>query len=615
MNTGLSPTNSTIEHAFRTALVHQGLIALGILALLWLVWGASRNWVPAPGAGGAVAAEPRGRRVLRIGFGVLWLFDGILQAQPQMPAGLPSEVISPTAQGSPAWVQHLVNWGGNAWSFHPIEAAAAAVWIQVGIGLWLLVATRGRWSQLAGVASVVWGLAVWGFGEAFGSLLAPGQSWLTGAPGAALLYAAAGVFIALPPRAWRTRLPGRVLLGAVGVFFAGMAAMQAWPGNGFWAGGSGGPVASMIQSMVSTPQPKFLADLLRHFASFAAAHAFTVNMVVVIALAALGAVFVAAAVAPGVVTARARHVTRVAVIAGAVFCLAVWVLIQDCGFFGGVGTDPNSMIPTILLFAAGYGALLPEPAPGAAAEPAPGLATAPPVVPGPAAVVGPALQRALAAVNFSSVTAFGALAIVVLGAAPMAAASANRTADPIIAQALVGYSPPLLEPAPAIHLTNQYGKPASLSSLRGKVVLLVFLDPVCTTDCTFMGQEFLQAGQLLAAERSRVELVGVVVNPVYNSQAVIHAYDQQEGLSGLPNWEYLTGTRAQLAAAWKPYGIVGEVLPAGAMIAHNDIAYIIDQSGQIRQELDFDPGPATSASEASFASLLANDTNQLLGTS
>ena len=40
-----------------------------------------------------------------------------------------------------------------------------------------------------------------------------------------------------------------------------------------------------------------------------------------------------------------------------VFCLADWVLVQDLGFLGGLGTDPNSMIPLILLFSAGYLAL------------------------------------------------------------------------------------------------------------------------------------------------------------------------------------------------------------------------------------------------------------------
>jgi hypothetical protein len=33
------------------------------------------------------------------------------------------------------------------------------------------------------------------------------------------------------------------------------------------------------------------------------------------------------------------------------------VLIQDLGFLGGLGTDPNSMIPFVLLAAGGYLAL------------------------------------------------------------------------------------------------------------------------------------------------------------------------------------------------------------------------------------------------------------------
>jgi hypothetical protein len=40
-----------------------------------------------------------------------------------------------------------------------------------------------------------------------------------------------------------------------------------------------------------------------------------------------------------------------------VLCLADWVLIQDLGFLGGLGTDPNSMIPFVLLAAGGYLAL------------------------------------------------------------------------------------------------------------------------------------------------------------------------------------------------------------------------------------------------------------------
>jgi cytochrome oxidase Cu insertion factor (SCO1/SenC/PrrC family) len=227
----------------------------------------------------------------------------------------------------------------------------------------------------------------------------------------------------------------------------------------------------------------------------------------------------------------------------------------------------------------------------------------------------PAWRKALATVSFGSVTALGALAIVLLGTVPMAAASANRTADPVLAEAIAGYSPPLNDPAPPFTLTSQHGATVSLASLRGKVVLLTFLDPVCTTDCTLMGREFLQAGTMLARDAGHVELVGIVVNPVYYSTAVVNDFDQQEGMSALPNWDFLTASPGQLARVWKAYGITGQVLPAGSMIGHNDLAYVIDASGHIRQEVDFDPGPGNSATMSSFASLLAGDARQLLGAS
>jgi cytochrome oxidase Cu insertion factor (SCO1/SenC/PrrC family) len=589
MNSGLDPADPTLVAAFRSALLHQGLIAAGLFLLLWLLWGASMNWLR-PGAAGHAphAAEPAGRRVLRIGFGLLWVFDGILQAQPRMPGGLPSQVIEPTAQNSPRWVQGLVNAGGTIWSNHPITAAAASVWIQVGIGLWLLVAVRGWWSRGAGLASVAWGLMVWMWGESFGGIFAPGLSWLTGAPGAVLLYCVAGALIALPASAWRTARTGRLLLAGAGVFFIGMAVLQAWPGRGYWQGKSGS-LSAMVTSMAQTSQPRALSALVSAFGSFDTAHGFAVNLFVVIALAAIGA---------ALLTGRPRLV-RAAVLAAGVLCLADWVLVQDFGFFGGLGTDPNSMIPTILLLAAGYLAL--TRLPDAAAEPE---------------LVRPEGARAaIAATSLQAVTALAALGVIVIGAAPMAAASLNPTADPILAQAIAGYSPPLNSPASPFRLTSQDGRTVTLASLRGKVVLLTFLDPVCTTDCPLIAQEFKATAAMLGARAKQTELVAIVANPTYYGTQFTQAFTRQEGLNTVPGWLYLTGTLAQLRSAWQQYGVTVQNLPAGAMSAHDDLAFVIDRSGVIRQEIDSDPGPGTSSTRSSFAALFTADVRQALSQS
>ena len=666
MNSGLNPADPTLVSAFRSALLHQGAIALLIIAFLWLVWASARAWrLTTPGAkaagngsGAGVAggvgagtgagtgvragsgwlagwtgragrgpgrpAEARGRWLLRVGFGVIWILDGILQAQPKMAGGLAAQVIEPTAAASPGWVQHLVNWGGTSWSFHPIQAGAASVWIQVGIGAWLLVAARGPWSRLAGLASVGWGLVVWVFGESFGGIFAPGLSWLTGAPGGVLIYVVAGALIALPENAWRSPRLGRLLLGGIGVFFLGMAVLQAWPGRGYWKGtinGQPGTLSGMVQSMSTTSQPHFLSALLADFGSFAARNGFAVNLVVVIVLAAMGAVFLAGN----------RRLIRYAVWFGIAFCLADWVLVQDLGFLGGLGTDPNSMVPLILLFSAGYLSLTPMPQEASeVSEVAVTTGADEAVVDGGASESGASdsggrgwpgvlapgeLTGRLALASARSVAAVAAVAVIVIGAAPMAVAAVNRTADPILALAIEGSTEQVEFPAYGFQLTDQNGQTVTLASLRGKVVLMTFLDPVCTTDCPIIAQEFKETGVLLGSADKDVDLVAIVANPIYRSTAFTLAFDRQEGLSTVPNWLYLTGSSSELSRVWNEYGVAVQDLPAGAMIAHGDLAVVIDRSGHVREEIGADPGPGTTSTQSSYSVLLAQYARQALADS
>jgi len=339
----------------------------------------------------------------------------------------------------------------------------------------------------------------------------------------------------------------------------------------------------------------------------------------VLALAVTGAMLLAGT---GVISdagsARIRaRVLRPAVILLLVFCLADWVLIEDFGFFGGLGTDPNSMVPVAILAAAGYLALAPAPAiepavaarPVATAEPAPASAQA--AQPLPARLATTAI-RAVTGAGLRAVFAMWAAVIVIVGAGPMALAQASSTASPIIAQAIAGSAAPLNFTAPAFSLTDQRGSPVSLAGLHGKVVLLTFLDPVCTSDCPLIAQEFRAADRLLGSRAHDVELVAIVANPVYRSAAYTRAFDRQEGLDAVPNWLFLTGSLSQLQNTWRNYNVAAQILQAGGMAAHTDLAYVIDRNGQTRSELNFDPGPGTSSSQSSFAAELAGSAQQVL---
>ena len=215
------------------------------------------------------------------------------------------------------------------------------MWIQVGIGIWLMAAADGPWSRLAGLASAGWGLVVWVFGESFGGIFAPGLTWLFGAPGAVSYYCAAGASEspagtrtgALPGWAGCAWARGRVLRrdgGAPGLAGAGLLA-------GDRARGTRAPGMTRPR-LAQTPQPGFLAAWVRAFTSFDEAHGFAVNLFAVIALAVIGLVLLAARP----LRPARLALLRAAVMFLAVLCLADWVLIEDFGFFDVAGPTRTS---------------------------------------------------------------------------------------------------------------------------------------------------------------------------------------------------------------------------------------------------------------------------------
>jgi cytochrome oxidase Cu insertion factor (SCO1/SenC/PrrC family) len=404
-----------------------------------------------------------------------------------------------------------------------------------------------------------------------------------------------------------------------------MAVLQAWPGRGSWQGashGQPGALAAMAQSMSLTPQPGFLSGWLFAFGTFDQAHGFAVNLVVVVALAATGAAFL---------SGRPRLI-RLALPGFLLLCLADWVLVQDLGFLGGLGTDPNSMIPFALLAGSGYLALTRRPPMAAAAAPEalapasrPAAAAVParagsPAAAGVPAVAGTpwysrfrpaALHQYAASAGTRSVAALGGAALIVLGAAPMAVAQASSNADPILAESLAGPAAPLDYPAPGFALTDQNGATVTLASLRGKVVLLSFFDPACTSACPPIGQEFRRAATLLGPSARQVALVGVVLSPAYRPVSTVQAFGRREGLSQVPGWLGLTGPVARLRQVWHSYGITAQDL-AGAAAQHATEAFVIDRAGRVRRRFSTEPGPGTAAIRSSFAVLFATAARQAM---
>jgi cytochrome oxidase Cu insertion factor (SCO1/SenC/PrrC family) len=347
----------------------------------------------------------------------------------------------------------------------------------------------------------------------------------------------------------------------------------------------------MVGDMAGTSQPALFHSLVSWFASLDAGHAFAVNLAFVLALAAMGVLLLQPRLG----------LVRCGVILSAVVCLVDWILIEDLGFFGGVGTDPNSMIPTFLVVGAGYLALTRQPAH--------------PEEPAAVPVPTPTFRQALAAdpaYAFRSVAALSAMVVTLMGVVPMLIVTPNRHADPILTEAADGPVNAVDLPAGDFSLTDQNGRPVTLASLRGKVVALTFLDPVCTNDCPVVAAEFRAADRMLGADAGRVAMVAINANPVFRNAAYVQAFDAQEDLTNVSNWQFLTGGLPALSTAWKEYGILVSVEPGGGMIDHSFVSYIIDSTGQTRFELDSSPGSDTSAFTSSFAQTLAGSIERVL---
>ncbi len=133
--------------------------------------------------------------------------------------------------------------------------------------------------------------------------------------------------------------------------------------------------------------------------------------------------------------------------------------------------------------------------------------------------------------------------------------------------------------APGFTLTNQFGEPISLSQFKGRITVLSFEDPECTDVCPLTTQSMVLAKELLGAAGKSVQLLGVDANPTAVKTADVLAYSRAHGLTN--QWNYLTGSVAQLKAVWKAYDIAVQV--ADGDVDHTPALYVIDAQGRLRK--------------------------------
>lgn len=135
-------------------------------------------------------------------------------------------------------------------------------------------------------------------------------------------------------------------------------------------------------------------------------------------------------------------------------------------------------------------------------------------------------------------------------------------------------------PAPGFSLRDQSGALVSLASLRGRPVLLTFLDSRCKASCPIEGRQLASILRRLPAAQ-RPALVVVSVDRAGDTPASVRRALREWGLRGPWAAHWLNApTRAGLAAVWHDYDVT--VKPASNDIVHSLALYLIDRRGDER---------------------------------
>ena len=151
-------------------------------------------------------------------------------------------------------------------------------------------------------------------------------------------------------------------------------------------------------------------------------------------------------------------------------------------------------------------------------------------------------------------------------------------------------------PAPAFTLHDQRGAAVSLADHQGKVVLLTFLDPLCTDNCLILAQHIAAAYDRLGEDAQDLVVLAININPAEQTPEAMQTFFQKQGLDESPAWHFLRGeweTVTEVVAAY--YVSAGEPKPSKpGEVLHQDVVFLIDRDGELRVLITY-PTPVGTA--------------------
>ena len=132
-------------------------------------------------------------------------------------------------------------------------------------------------------------------------------------------------------------------------------------------------------------------------------------------------------------------------------------------------------------------------------------------------------------------------------------------------------------------LTDQHGQSLTLSSLRGKVIVLNFIFTHCSGPCPLLSLKFSRLQQQLGDRLGKqVMLLSVTIDPRRDTPEVLTAYAQRYQ-ANLTGWKFLTGTTQDILMVATAYGADYQATMEG-VVDHRLLTCVIDQTGTVVRE-------------------------------
>lgn len=545
-----SVSNQLVVNMFHHAIFHNAIYWILALGLVLIAIAALRGGLSRFNLSENGLAEPRSRSYLRIGFGLIWLVDGILQFQVSMPLGLANDVVRPMAVGTPGFLHSWMLSGILLWNEHPIALAVGTAWIQVGIGILLLV-SNGAIGRLAAAVSVGWAFLIWLIGNGAGGIFQNTSSILFGWPGATLFYVLAGVALVLNNELFTTYF-AKTLNKILSVLLIIGALLQCLPDRGFWHGGNSNALSSMASTMTATPQPHVIAWLMNKTGTLAGTMGGGFNLVVIFWLVITG-------VGLWLTSTRSWNWPNISLAVGAV---VFWFVAEDAPLWGGLATDLNSLMPLAVLAFCSRSALV---------------------------TMAP-LQRRLPKEMRSStgvVLASWASAMIIFSVISMFIATIGP-AEATLFEAQNGGVTKTNTAAPPFTLVDQHGVRYTLGEHPGRYTILSFLDPRCWTDCPLLAAQLKQVRSEFP-KNAPLDIVSVAADPYHEQISDLNHFIKLHDLGSVPNFYYVTGPLKTMQNVWNSYGIGVSMKPTDKMSIHSDFMFILGPNNRLRAIIPDDP--------------------------